>query len=33
MGASAKAVMAFLFFGFTGFLIWLHAYVDLPRAC
>jgi hypothetical protein len=33
MGTSAKAVMAFLSFGFTDFLIWLHAYVDLPHAC
>jgi len=24
--------LAFLPFGFTGFLIWLHAYVDLPHA-
>jgi hypothetical protein len=24
--------LAFLPFGFTGFLIWLHAYIDLPHA-
>jgi hypothetical protein len=29
---TALLVLAFLPFGFTGFLIWLHAYVDLPHA-